>query len=137
LVQLAENTAKQAEEANIMCCRLADSLLAAKALAEVDGHTKEKAEEITAAFLNDARDEILGGMKAPFAMHGMKASGPPASVHKEVQVNMRTRSGSVDQSVDQWRKALPRRSRGQTQATRGVNDRPQEQLACPVLLPVC
>jgi hypothetical protein len=60
----------------------------------VDGHTKEKAEEITAAFLLDAaKDEILGGMKAHFAMHGMKASGPPASAHKEVQVNMRTRFG--------------------------------------------
>jgi hypothetical protein len=41
-------------------------------------------------------------------------------------------SGSADQ---RWM-VLPRRSRGQTQATRGVNDRPQGQLACLVLLPV-
>jgi hypothetical protein len=39
--------------------------------------------------------------------------------------------------VDQWWKVLPRRSRDETQATRGDNDRPQGQLACPVLLPVC
>ena len=44
---------------------------------------------------------------------------------------------SVSGSVDQWWKALPRRSRGQTQATRGVNDPPQGQLACLVLLSVC
>jgi hypothetical protein len=42
-------------------------------------------------------------------------------------------SGSANQ---RWM-ALPRRSRGQTQATRGVNDPPQGQLACIVLLPVC
>jgi hypothetical protein len=35
------------------------------------------------------------------------------------------------------RRSAPRRSRGQTQATRGVNDPPQGQLACLVLLPVC
>jgi hypothetical protein len=40
-------------------------------------------------------------------------------------------------SVDQWWKVLPRRSRDQTQATRGDNVPPQGQLACPVLLPVC
>jgi hypothetical protein len=34
-------------------------------------------------------EEILGGCKPPFAMHGMKASGNPASAHREVQVNMR------------------------------------------------
>jgi hypothetical protein len=89
LVQLAEKAAGQKGERGCVSA----SLLAAKARADVDGHTKEKAEEITAAFLNAAKDEILGGMKAPFAMHGMKASGPPASVHKEVQVNMRTRFG--------------------------------------------
>jgi hypothetical protein len=38
----------------------------------------------------------------------------------------------ISGSVDQWWKALPRRSRGQTQATRGYNDPPQGQLACPV-----
>jgi hypothetical protein len=43
----------------------------------------------------------------------------------------------VDQSVDQWWEVLPRRSRDQTQATRGDSDRPQGQLARPVLLPVC
>jgi hypothetical protein len=44
--------------------------------------------------------------------------------------------GSVDQSVDQWWKVLPRRSRGQTRTTRGDSDPPQGQLARPVLLPV-
>jgi hypothetical protein len=43
----------------------------------------------------------------------------------------------ISGSVDQWWKAHPRRSRGQTQATRGANDRPQGQLACLVLLPAC
>jgi hypothetical protein len=41
----------------------------------------------------------------------------------------------ISGSVDQWWKVLPRRSRDQTQATRGVNDPPQGQLACLVLLP--
>jgi hypothetical protein len=36
----------------------------------------------------------------------------------------------ISGSVDQWRKVLPRRSRDQTQATRGANDPPQGQLAC-------
>jgi hypothetical protein len=89
LVQLAEKAVEQKAETDCVSA----SLVAAKARADVDGRTKEKAEEITAAFLNAAKDEILGGMKAPFAMHGMNASGPPASVHKEVQVNMRTRFG--------------------------------------------
>jgi hypothetical protein len=40
-------------------------------------------------------------------------------------------------SVDQWWKALPRRSRGQIQATRGANGPSQGQLACPVLSLVC
>jgi hypothetical protein len=39
--------------------------------------------------------------------------------------------------ADQRWEAPPRRSRDQTQATRGVNDRPQGQLARPVLLSVC
>jgi hypothetical protein len=45
--------------------------------------------------------------------------------------------GRISGSVDQWWEVLPRRSRGQTQATRGVSDPPQGQLACLVFLPVC
>jgi hypothetical protein len=44
-------------------------------------------------------------------------------------------TGSPSGSVDQWWKVLPRRSRDQTQATRGDNDPPQGQLACPVRRP--
>jgi hypothetical protein len=61
----------------------------------LDGHTKEKAKEITAAFLNAAKEEILGGMKyeSPLcnARYESQWRRPPASVHKEVQVNMRRR----------------------------------------------
>ena len=53
------------------------------------------------------------------------------------RLNNGVRGKWISGSVGQWWKALPRRSRGQTQATRGVNDPPQGQLACPVLLPVC
>jgi hypothetical protein len=51
LVQLAEKTANQKSERG----RVSASLVAAKARADVDGHTKEKAKEITAAFLNAAK----------------------------------------------------------------------------------
>jgi hypothetical protein len=38
---------------------------------------------------------------------------------------VRLQAGRTSGSVDQWLKVLPRRSRGQTRATRGVNNPPQ------------
>jgi hypothetical protein len=64
--------------------------------------------------------------------------GEMAALHRSAMCEVGGRHAAyVSGSVDQWWKALPRRSRGQTQATRGDNDPPQRQLACPVLLPVC
>jgi hypothetical protein len=78
------------------------------------------------------RLEEIGGTK-PLAFGQFGEMGPGLEAPALASVAKR---GDQWITVDQWWKAHPRRSRGQTQATRGVNDRPQGQLACLVLSPV-
>jgi hypothetical protein len=83
------------------------------------------------------------GRKPISEMHGCRRRESPTWLRAEERSRERKRGRCPtcwqrnSGPVDQWWKVLPRRSRDQTQATRGVNDRPQGQLSCLVLLPVC
>jgi hypothetical protein len=85
-------------------------------------------------WLNNQPDSSPVGVGDPEdAWEGLQPTSQKSTALGTRLVTCTTTSGSVDQ----WWKVLPRRSRDQTQATRGVNDPPQGQLACLVLLPLC